>query len=236
MENDVRGCHRCHHELCVSRVPLFSTLATEELVKISSLIVQKSYNKGELIFLEGSKPEGLIVVNSGCVKTFRYTPDGREQILYIFSDGDFFGEMSLVRDQAATYSAEVLKDTKVCVIRKDDFRRLMREHPEILLKITEELSERLERMETMVQRMGSPDADARIITALLEFSRKYGTPHRDGRLITLPLSREGLANYIGVTRETVSRKLHHLQAKGLIKLIGTKNIVIVDEAALERMI
>lgn len=116
---------------------------------------------------------------------------------------------------------EVLKDTKVCIIRKEDFRTLMREHPDILLKITEELSARLERMETMVQRLGSPDADARIITALLEFSRRYGTPHRDGKLITLPLSREGLANYIGVTRETISRKLHRLQEEGLIKLVGT---------------
>lgn len=77
-------------------------------------------------------------------------------------------------------------------------------------------------MEDMVQSMSSNDAELRVNMVLLEFSKKYGRSHEKGRLIELPLSREGIANYIGVARETVSRKLSHLQDEGVIELIGTK--------------
>lgn len=226
-------CGICRHELCTKRVPIFSELNDEELFKIISLVVRKKYSKGELVVMEGEPASSLIIINQGRIKSYRYTHDGKEQILYIFSEGDFFGEMGLLSKRETAYNAEALEDTHICLIRKEDFQKLLKGHPEISLKIMEELARRLEKMEGMVQNMGSNDVELRINMVLLEFSQKYGRNDPKGRIVELPLSREGIANYIGVTRETVSRKLSHLQDEGVIELVGNKRIIIFDENALE---
>jgi CRP/FNR family transcriptional regulator len=84
--------------------------------------------------------------------------------------------------------------------------------------------------------MGTKSIETRISSALLEFSKKFGKNHPEGLLVELPLSREGIANYIGVARETVSRKLGTLQDEGIIKMLGNKKIIIVDRKALQESI
>ncbi len=222
-------CGECQPTLCVYRVPIFSTLSEDELGRVSSLAVREYFAKGEIIFMEGQRPGRMMVINTGRAKTFRYTQGGKEQILNIFSCGDFVGEMTLLGDEAVTYNAEALDDVGICAIRREDFQAVVRDHPNILLKVTEELCARLAKMETMVQSLGSKDVDSRVVSMLLEFANKYGRDHAEGRLVDLPLSREGMGNYIGVARETISRKLHSLQDQGAIRLVGTKQLLILDE-------
>jgi CRP/FNR family transcriptional regulator len=185
-----------------------------------------------MIFLEGSNLDSLIIINHGRVKAFRYTQEGKEQILYIFSEGDFFGEKNLLSRQEATYNVEALEQTHVCMIHKKDFQELIRRYPDISLKIITELCARLDRLEHSVQNMGTKNAEGRIAAVLLEFAEQYGTVHSLGIQFELPFSREGIANYIGVARETVSRRLNHLQEEGIIEMIGNKKIIIKNEEAL----
>jgi len=140
--------------LC-KRVPIFSTLNSEEINKVVNLIIRKRYSRGEMIVLEGSHLDRLIIINSGKVKAFRNTFEGKEQILYIFSQGDFFGEKNLLINQTAQYNVEALEETHVCTIKKNDFKNLLREYPEIGLKIIEELCNRLERLENAVEKYGN---------------------------------------------------------------------------------
>lgn len=230
------GCGQCQHRLCVQKVPIFSTLELEELQKITGLITNKRYYKGELVIMAGQRNESLIIINQGKVKAFRYTRDGREQVLYIFSVGDFFGETNLIRDQETDYNIEALEDTGLCLIGKEDFHQLIHNYPEIGLKIMAELCNRLEGLEKIIENMGANDAELRVNAVLLEFARKFGREDAQGIIIDLPLSREGIANYIGLTRETVSRKLNLLQEEGLIKMDGNKKIIILDKKTLERSI
>lgn len=230
------GCEICKHKPCAGRVPIFTNLSDAELGKIISLIVSKHYKKGDMILMEGELSKSLIIVNNGMIKTFRYTPEGKEQILYIFSDGDFFGEMNLLGREEAPYNAEAVRDTSICVINKEDFQKLLLKYPEISLKVMEELCRRLKKMENMVQSMGTKDAEIRVIMVLLEFSERYGEDSPKGRVIELPLSREGIANYVGVARETVSRKLNYLKEEGIIEIVGNKKIILLDEKALEDLV
>lgn len=101
------------------------------------------------------------------------------------------------------------------------------------MKIMEELCRRLERLETAVESLGARDGDARVSSVLLEFAERYGEEHPRGVLVRLPLSRQGIADYVGLTRETVSRKLSSLQAEGVVELIGNKKLLIIDKTALE---
>jgi len=83
--------------MCAKKVPIFSNLESKQLEMITGAIIRKRYKKGEVVFLQGSLLDGLYIVNNGKIKIFRYTKEGKEQILYILSDGDFFGELSLLK-------------------------------------------------------------------------------------------------------------------------------------------
>lgn len=222
------ACENCHDKMCSKRVPIFSSFDQEEIARVSSLIVRREYKKGELIIMEGAVIESLVIINSGRVKAYRNTSSGREHILYIFSEGDFFGEKNLLQNRAATYNAEALEDTGICTIHKKAFQELMREYPELSFKVMEELCNRLVRLENTIESMGTRNVELRVNSVLLEFARKYGRAESGGILIELPMSREGIANYIGLTRETVSRKMSLLQEEGIIEMMGNKKVIILD--------
>lgn len=233
LNKHICNCENCQNKHCAHNVPILSSLDTEEIKKVVGLIVRRQYSKGEIIVLEGSELESLIIINKGRVKAFKHTYEGKEQILYIFSEGDFFGEKNLIINQEATYSVEALEDTSICMINKTEFRQLLREYPVISFKIMETLCNRLIHMEKAVESMSTKSVETRINTVLLEFANKYGRTTSKGLLVELPLSREGIANYVGLTRETVSRKMSILQEEGIIEMIGNKKIIIINKEALE---
>ena len=234
MKTNSCDCGTCRHKLCAQRVPIFSGLNEEELSHVADLIQRRQYLKGEIIQLEGSDADCLTIINQGKVKAFRYTQEGKEQILYLFSEGDFFGESNLFGGKEAAYHAEALEQTSICMIARNDFQELVRRYPEISLKIIGALCTRLERLETTIQNMGTRSVEGRISSVLLEFAERYGVTGSKGVLITLPFSREGMASYIGIARETISRKLTLLQDAGTIEMIGNKKILLLNEEALRR--
>jgi CRP/FNR family transcriptional regulator len=211
-------------------VPIFGSLEGDQLETVVSLIRRKHYKKGESLFLEGGTLQGLFIINRGKAKAYRHTVDGKEQILHLFFPGDFFGEKSLFVDKKTEYSISAVEPVDLCMISKKDFQRLMESYPKINQKIMVELVHRIDRLESMIENLGMKSVDERIQSILLEFGRKalQDRPLIDGSEFALPLSREGLANYIGVTRETVSRKLSALQEEGIIEMIGNKGIKILD--------
>ena len=219
----------------MSKVPIFSALEGAELIKIAPLIGHKSYQKGELLYREGEQLDSLVILNEGSVKGYKIAPDGREQILYVFSEGDFFGERNLFGGKAAAFSAEALEPVKTCTLSRDNFKELLRRYPEISVKIIEELEERLERLENTMQSIGVRSVDARIAALLLDYTRKYGSRCPEGITIRLPLSREGMANSLGIARETVSRKLGQMESDGVIRSLSGKNILLLNSSALEAM-
>lgn len=200
------------------------------------MIVQKRYEKNTLIISEGSVPQNFFVVSKGKIKIYGHSQDGKEQIMYILTNGDFFGARNLIHDKEADFSAQAMEDTVVCTIEKHKFQMLLIKFPGISIKIMDVLCDRLEKMESMFRKISPKDVDSRVNMMLLELSQKYGKKQREGILIELPMSREEMANYIGVARETVSRKITSLKDEGIIEIIGNKKILILNEKVLESSI
>lgn len=236
MEDGCSVCKRCGGRNCVAKVPLFSSLDCEEQERIHSLIIRKKYRKGEFLLMEGDVQESLMILHTGKVKVFRYTQDDKEQILYILSEGDFFGERNLFQKLKSTCFIEALEETELCLISGNAFLAFLKNHPETSVKMLEQMSRRMERLEDALQNMGTKSSESRVTSVLVDFAAQYGKPQKDGILLELPLSREGIANYIGITRETVSRKLGLLQDEGLIEPIGNKKMLIPDLRKLEESI
>lgn len=225
------SCSCCNHEkdnyqkTCVEMVPIFSNLNHEEIMEIAKVTSQREFKKGEIIFLSGEMWEKLYVIHRGKVKISRISDSGKEQIIRILGPGDFMGELSLFARTPSNNNAEALENTTVCEIEGKKIKDLMIKSPTIAVKILEELSQRLEQAENLVESIGLYDVERRIAAGLLNMAS-------EGDVIMLSMSKKDFAAHMGMSQETLSRKLSAFQDMGWIKLQGQRKIVILDRESL----
>jgi len=221
------SCGNCGHDLCAKKVPIFSFLSEDELIKIVDMTRHKLYKKGDLLCSQGEKSDTLFIINEGKVKISKLTKEGKEQIIHIFTSGDFFGELSLFSsDETYSFDAFAISDVKICTLTKQDMNKIIINNPEISLKLLQVITRRLAQTENLAQNLATNDAEIRIASMLLEFCEKYGVAVDQGLQINLPINREEMASYVGVTRETISRKLSIFEELGIISLKGNKVLII----------
>lgn len=126
--------HSCQHaaEPCTRKVPIFAALTDDDLTRISAMIKHRKFTKGQPLILEGAPSDTLYIIQQGHVKLSKMTPEGKEQILHILTNGDFFGELSIFNsDELSNFNAYALKDTNICMLTRNDMEHLMTDNPEI---------------------------------------------------------------------------------------------------------
>lgn len=228
-------CEKCTGQYCAKKVSIFSTLQNDQLKEIASMVVTRKYKKGQTIFFEGDVSDKLYIVNIGKIKVFKYSKEGKEQILYVLTNGNFIGELSLLKKSRLKFNAEALEDTIICTLTKEDFDKIIEKNPQITFKILESVHNRIVGLENLVQRLSTKDVESRVIDVLLSLAKDFGQKTEEGLVVDLPLSREEIGNYSGLTRETVSRTLTSMQDEGLIELYGNKKIIIKSIEELKNM-
>jgi len=127
----------------LKKAPVFSDLRDEELKQISSITIEKNLRKGTIIFMEGDKGEAFYFVKSGKVKVSKTTPDGRELIFTILTDGDVFAEVTLFNDVTYPAAAEVIEDSCIGMIRNEDLENLIKKNADIALHVIKVFSKKL---------------------------------------------------------------------------------------------
>lgn len=228
------GCETEH--ICASSVPIFKALGMQELRKVNDLIRKMEYHKGNILFMQGSPSDYLCIVRYGRVKFYETSRDGRQQIVRILEQGDFFGEFSLFRVENHTLNAEAMEDTGLCLIPREDFKELISLNPEISLNIMQSMSERLVSAENFIVDLALKSTEERLAAWLLSMADKQGLRTSQGVKIKVTFSRQELANLLGTTIETVSRKLSKMQSEGIIAIEGQKDIIILDQVKLDQLI
>ncbi|HAX72756.1 MAG TPA: Crp/Fnr family transcriptional regulator [Firmicutes bacterium] len=222
------SCTRCQDKFCTYKVPIFKNFNCSEVDELLKVIEHKQYKKGEILFNEGDLANTLYIINEGSLKLFRYTKDGKEQILHILKAGDFFGELQLLKETNFECYAKALEDCNVCTLTKEHFHQLMLQKSEMSFKVLEVVSDRLVHLEKLAILLSDNDTEAKLAYLLLELAEQYGNKTGSTIQINLPFSREEMANYTGLTRETISRKLKIFSDQGIINIIGHKKIEILD--------
>ncbi len=230
---DSEACRKCQGRYCATKISIFENLEECELKEITDSITRRHYDKDEMIFFEGDKPEKLFLLNKGRVKVFKYNKEGREQIIYILTEGDFIGDSNIFSGEEMKFNAVAIEETNICELTKSDFEDIMKRNPEIAMKILQNAYHRIDKLQELIQSLSTKDIESRIAGLLLSFIKDFGTPDKNGIIIELPLNREDIANYIGVTRETISRKLGALQDQGILGVEGNRQIRILDLDLLE---
>lgn len=211
------------------RVPLFAHLNDEELARVSQAVREKSYPKNSVILFEDDPGDALFVVVSGQVKVVLIGEDGREVILAMLQDGDFFGEMSLIDDQPRSAHVIATEEANMLVLRRDDFRAAMDETPRIALGLLQALSRRLRRADDKIGGLVLLDVTGRLAKLLLDLADDNG-----GVTVARRLTHQQLAQMIGSSRETVSRTLRDLTDRGLIE-INRRTMAIRDRGGLQAL-
>ncbi len=226
-------CNECSHNGCAKKVSIFSSLDDTDINKIVSMTGHKSYKKGEFLCHEGDITSKLFIVNEGKVKLSKINRDGKEQILRILSSGSFFGEYYLFSDKEPyNFSAIAISDVKMCTLSKSDMDKLLHQHPDINTKIFQEISKKLIQTENLVQNLSTNDTNSKVAYVLMELADKYGTVENSHIKIEIPINREEMASYAGVTRETMSRKLSNFEKLNILEPKGNKIILLKDKDAL----
>lgn len=221
--------HHCEsHASCIEHVPIFSSLSREERLEIAEIASSRSYEKGETIYRAGDGGGTLFVLYTGRAKLFRLHTNGKEQVLRVVQPGEFIGELSLFSSLPLTDNAQVLEATTMCVLQGERLKALMVKYPSIAFKVMDVLSRRLEKAENRIEAISLGSVTKRVAEALLELSA-------DKKEILLPMTKGDLASQLGMSQETLSRKLTALQEEGLIALKGHRKIMIKHKLGLEEI-
>ncbi|MBM7562127.1 Crp/Fnr family transcriptional regulator [Fusibacter tunisiensis] len=223
------GCASCGHKLCAKKVSLFSNLSDDQLHTLINLVERKSYKKGDTIVHLGLPFDRLYIVNQGSLKVSTFNEEGKAQILYILNEGDTFGELSLLKSMDSPYEINALRACHLCTIPKNAFDAYLKENPEIIFAILESAHEKITSLEKLVGAIATNDADTRLRFLIHRLMLQNGQVTPNGVLIKFLLTREDMANFVGVTRETISRKLSTLSQEGILELKDNKQLLILNE-------
>jgi len=219
------ACAKGAPDSCIRLVPIFAGLSPSEIEEITSLTTEKTFGKAETIYFAGKSDKRLYVIHSGRVKISRLNPAGRSQIIRVLGPGEFFGELTILSNAPLPDYAEAVEPCRMCMIEGNRLKALMRNSPSIAIKIMEELSSRLERAETRITDISLLSADERLARSILELAG-------DRLEFDLALSKGDYASQLGMTQETLSRRLASFQERGLIGLRGQRTILLLDREGL----
>lgn len=215
----------------LKKVPFFEGLSEADLAIVAGVMIERSYAKGAVLFMEGDKGEALFVIRQGRIKISKSTADGREQILHMLKDGDIFAEVILFDQGPYPATAEAVEDSSCWLLRSADMENLLRTQPMLGVKLLRVMSRRLRQAQLLIRDLALHDAYGRLAGLLLRFIRREGKRCKDGIILDLELTRQEMASMIGTSRETVARILSRFQKDGILTL-DKQRIIILDEEQL----
>lgn len=201
----------------LKNVPIFSDLLNSDLNKISDKMIYREYDKGQIILLEESQGETFFVITSGAVKVTRLSDDGREVILAILGESDFFGEMSLLDGQGRSANIIATEPAKMLTLSRNDFLDCLESYPKIAIALLEELATRLRKSDQQIESLSLSDSQHRIGITIIRLAEELGTIKKGHVTIQNLPYQQDIANMAGTSRETVSRTLKLLEDKSMVK-------------------
>lgn len=216
-------------------IDLLEYISDEDLDKFTHKVEIKEVKKGTIIFRYNDLAEYMYIIVDGFIKISMFLTDGREQVLYTYSKGEFVGAHNLLTNENYQYEAKALTKSKLIYIHRLDFFNVMIKNNKILIKILAQSFKRIRRSEELIDRLVGLNADMKVAKLLLDLAEDDGKSCKE-KIITCYLNREELGSYSGVVRETLSRKLSYFEDLGLIKLLSKGEILIKNIEALRKIV
>ncbi len=214
-----RPCDGCD----IRTISVCGVLAPDELRRLRSAMVPAQYSSGAILIHEGERASSLFNLVSGTIKLYKLLSDGRRQITGFLVPGDFLG-IALTRSYAC--SAEAIEDVRLCRFDREQFNGLLRELPHLEHRLFEAACNELVAAQDQMVLLGRRTALERLASFLLQWQRRTNLSQAPG-VISLPMSRSDIGDYLGLTIETVSRTITTLKRDKVIATLNRADIEIL---------
>jgi len=205
--------------------------SVSDLKKITDGKKIYSYKKKDIIYSEGSFPNGIYLVVKGKVKTFKTNEEGKEYITSLYKEGDFFSYADLLEGSVYSESAAALEDVDLNIIPKEDFFSLIFKNSEVAKRFIKLLANDLIEKEKQLLKLAYNSVRKRVAESLLQLQKRYNNSSEN---FQMAISREDVANMAGTSTETAIRTLSDFKEEKLIDIKGS-TITLLDASKLEKM-
>jgi CRP-like cAMP-binding protein len=208
----------------------FASLSEPLIARIEDLVYHREYEPRQIIYFPDDPCDHVFWVRRGRVKITRVSGDGRELTFRHLIPGDMFGEECLAPSPKRNAYAEAIEPSLLCLMRADDFLRLVAEEGELSLAMACHLSRRILETELVLSETVFKPVRSRVASGLL---RMYERTGRDNDGI-IRITHQEIANLVGSTRETTTAVLHGLKKDGIVDM-ANRRVTILDPVALEHL-
>lgn len=208
-------------------------MSKEELKEVSDSKVTKKYKKGETLFEEGEKLNGVFCVREGVSKMSKLSANGKDQIVKLATTGEVIGQRAVIVEEPTNLSAIAVNDMEVCFVPKEIIVNSMHKNPDFTLEVLRHMAHDLKEADDVIVNMSQKTVKQRIAEAFLYLKNNYGVDEEG--YLSLTLSREDIANVVGTATESCIRIISEFKKKGYLKTSG-KRIGIANEKELQDLI
>ncbi len=222
-------CANCKHK----GQSVLGVFHAPELEEISAQKGVAQFKKNQIIFKEGTHPQGLFCIHKGKVKISKVGSDGKEQIVRLAREGDVIGYRALLGSDVYSCSAFALDDSEICYFNSELIKRLLEEKPEFAQRLLRILALDLKHAEERIVNIAQKLVKERLADALLLLKDIYGY-ESDNETLSVRLKREDISGIVGTSLETIIRMLYEMKNEGYVDLRG-KKIVILNEKGLNKL-
>ena len=222
-----------HAQELLNQIPLFRELSDQDLDRLSLAIRRLSLKKGAVLFRKGDEGTSLYIVKQGKIKIVLPSRLGDEVIVTIFSEGDFFGELSLFDGQPRSADALSLEPSEIYILNRSDFLAFLQSNITAMKSILSQLAKRLRDTDDFLEDTCFLSVSARLAKKLVSLTTAYGRNEGDHIHIDLILTQKELGDMVGSTRESINKALKTLRENGLITLKENR-ILVTDIEGLKK--
>ncbi len=222
----LQPCAACE----VRELGLCAVLEANELIETAAIARISVIAPQQPVFFEHDDADVLFNVTKGTVKLFKLLPDGRRQITGFLGRGDFLG---LAVNDVYSYSAEAVDEVHLCGFPRKKLEALLKRYPKLEHRLFEIASDELAAAQEQMLLLGRKTARERLASFLVNLLRAQERRNEPGEQIFLPMSRADIADYLGLTTETVSRTFSQFKRDQFIRLREGARVEIADRARLE---
>jgi len=216
---------------CAARQLAFCNVVEgEDLNRLLDILSETKRDAGHALFYEGDAATHVYNVTEGVVRVSKMLPDGRRQITGFLFPGDFLG---LSHDDAYAYTAEAITPVRLCRFGRERLIGLFNELPQLERRLLGMAVDELAAAQDQILLLGRKTARERVVSFFSHVSKQARRRGESGNPIHLPMSRVDIADYLGLTIETVSRTITKLVKDGVIELPTSTKVVFKDRDAFE---
>lgn len=219
-------------KLCSVNNSVFQALNAQEQEYLESEKICRVYKRGQIIYNEGNRINGVFCLNSGALKIYKTGSDGKEQIVAFAREGDITGYRSILSNEPACTTASAIQEANICFIPSQVIIDLVKSNGDFSLSLMQLICKELNQANSYIKDIAQKTVRERLAEALLMLENTFGTNNDD--FLNIILTREELANIVGTATESVIRLLSEFKSDSIISMEG-KRIKLSNRPHLEKL-